>query len=181
MSERYVIRKELEMKFLNRTLFRRKIGIMIFLGFTILLSQSLLAKENKEMEGWEKGGAYDQLYNAKEREKFRATVVGIKEVIPMKGMTPGVALEVKESEDDEETILVHVCPANYKDKKEIGIRLGDRLKIRGAWAEIEGEDVFIAAKITKGEDGYFVLKLRLTSDGTPFWSMTAEERAANSD
>jgi len=56
-----------------------------------------------------------------------------------------------------------------------GIRKGDELKIRGAWAEVGGKDVFLAAKIKKGE--HFNLKVRLTKDGTPFWTMTPEQQA----
>ncbi len=131
------------------------------------------------MVGWEKGGAYDRFYNPKEVEKFRATVVGIKEVVPMSGMSPGVALEVKEDLEDKETILVHICPKAYMDENSLGIKPGDRLKIRGAWAEIGGDDVFIASKIKRGD--YFELKMRLSKDGTPFWVMSPEAREQASD
>ena len=55
------------------------------------------------------------------------------------------------------------------------LKRGDRIKIRGVWAEINGKDVFLAAEIKKGN--FFVLKVRLTKDGTPFWSMSKEELA----
>lgn len=58
---------------------------------------------------------------------------------------------------------------------------GDRIKLRGAWAEIDGKDVFLVSKIKKEDDWQF--KVRLTSDGTPFWTMTPEEldKERNSD
>jgi hypothetical protein len=93
----------------------------------------------------------------------------------MKGMAPGVILEVKEGKEDDETILVHVCPSAYMGPKEIGLRPGDRIKIRGSWAYIDNKDIFMAAKIKKGD--YFELKVRLTSNGKPFWTMTPEELA----
>jgi hypothetical protein len=129
----------------------------------------------KKMGGWEKGGAYDKAYNPSELEQFRATVVKVTTLVPMPGMAPGVALVVKEAEEDDETILVHVCPEWYMDGKGIGIRKGDRLKIRGSWAEIDGKDIFMASKIKRGD--YFVLKVRLTKDGTPFWTLSPEEIA----
>jgi hypothetical protein len=143
----------------------------------VLLSgvQPVGAGEVTVPKGWERGGAYDQNYNPNELDKFRAWVVAVKERVPMEGMAPGVVLEVKEGKEDDETILVHVCPAAYMGPKEIGLRRGDRVKIRGAWAYINGQDIFMAAKIKKGD--YFVLKLRLTSDGKPFWTMTPEELA----
>ena len=38
---------------------------------------------------------------------------------------------------------------------------------------LDDEDIFMAAKIKQGGDYGF--KVRLTSDGTPFWTMTPEE------
>jgi hypothetical protein len=40
---------------------------------------------------------------------------------------------------------------------------------------IDGQDIFMAAKIKQGEN--FVFKIRLTKDGTPFWSLSPEELA----
>lgn len=149
--------------------------VVILVGSGLFYNRAATASgAEKTMAGWEKGGAYDRFYNVKELEKFRATVVGLKEVIPMDGMSPGVALEVKESLEDEERIIVHVCPSNYMNMKDIGIKPGDRLKIRGAWAEINGQDIFMASKIKRGD--LFELKVRLTKDGTPFWSMSEEDR-----
>ncbi len=145
------------------------------------LTMTHLAMADKlagKMGGWEKGSRYDRYYDNKELEKFRATVVGIKEVVPLDGMSPGVALEVKESEEDEETLLVHICPVSYMSAKDIGIKPGDRLKIRGAWTEINGQDIFMASKIKRGD--LFELKVRLTKDGSPFWSMSEDERKKNS-
>ena len=148
------------------------IGIgMIFLVFG---AATAIAADAKKADGWETGSTYNKLYKANEADYFKASVVKIKEVVPMKGMSPGVALVVKEA-PDEEPIEVHVCPTWYKGKGGIGLKRGDRVKIRGVWTEIEGKDVFMASKIKKGE--YFVLKVRLTKDGTPFWTLSADELA----
>ena len=49
------------------------------------------------------------------------------------------------------------------------------MKVKGVWAEVQGKDVFMASKVKKGD--YFELKVRLTKDGTPFWTMSPEELA----
>jgi hypothetical protein len=95
------------------------------------------------------------------------------EAAPMAGMLPAVVLQVKESEG--ETVDVHVCPSWYIEPGSVGLKRGDKVKIRGVWAEIGGHDVFMASKIKKGD--YFVLKVRLTKDGTPFWTMSPEQLA----
>ena len=76
----------------------------------------------------------------------------------MKGMAPGIGLILKDG--DGEKVTVHVGPTSFLGKN-IGLKRGDRVKIRGAWAEIDDEDVFMAAKIKKGD--YFSLKVRLDS------------------
>ena len=147
----------------------------IFAVFGILVFTFVLghASERRDMGGWELDSPYNKLYNPRETDRLRVTVVDIQEVIPMAGMSPGIALVVRESED--EHIVVHVCPSWYLNKNDIGIRKDDKVKIRGVWVEIDGKDVFIASKIKKGD--YFELKVRLTSSGKPFWTMGPEELA----
>ncbi len=138
----------------------------------ILTAATVWAGTPKDMGGWQADSAYNRLYNPAEREKFKATVVRFKRVVPMSGMSPGVALVVQESKDDE-PIVVHLCPEWFATKKDIGLKKGDRVKVYGAWAEIDGEDVFIGAKVKKGD--FYQFKVRLTSNGKPFWLMDKEE------
>ncbi len=53
------------------------------------------------------------------------------------------------------------------------MKKGDRLKIKGCRAVIDQKEVFMAAKVKKGN--YFEFKVRLTKSGQPFWTMTREE------
>jgi hypothetical protein len=71
--------------------------------------------------------------------------------------------------------VVHLCPVGYAKPAEIGIKPGDKVTIRGCWAEVGGKDVFMAAKVKKGDT--FEFKTRLSKDGTPFWTMTPEQLA----
>jgi hypothetical protein len=65
------------------------------------------------------------------------------------------------------------------------VKKGDRVKIKGAWAEIDNKDVFMASKVKKSDSDVFEFKVRLTKNGKPFWTMTKEElaleRASNTD
>ncbi|WP_028583911.1 hypothetical protein [Desulfogranum mediterraneum] len=124
------------------------------------------------LNGWEKGGAYDRLYQVSELDRLKGDIKKIIRLEPLPGMAPGMGLILKDG--DGEQVTVHIGPVAFLGKN-IGLKRGDRVKIRGAWAEINGEDVFLAAKIKKGD--YFSLKVRLTKNGTPFWAMTPEELA----
>jgi len=137
----------------------------------LLITVPCLA-EDKEMGGWDENGAYNRLYQASELDRLKCRVKNVIEVVPMKGMSPGVALIVDDGEGED--IMVHVGPKWFLGDL-IGIQRGEKVKIRGSWAEIDGKDVFIASKIKKGD--FFSLKVRLTKNGKPFWTMTPEELA----
>ena len=124
------------------------------------------------MKGWEVDSQYNRLYDVREYEKLRVWFLRAKEVVPMPGMSPATVIEVLEGAD---LIEVHLCPAWYRKPSEIMLKKNERIKIKGVWAEIDGRDVFMASKIKKGD--YFVLKVRLTKDGTPFWTMSPEQLA----
>ena len=146
-------------------------GWVVLIG--LLFATAAMAAPPEDMGGWGKDSPYNQLYNARELDSFKGRVVKVTEIVPMKGMSPGVAILVSDSED--EVIEVQVCPTWYKSAKKVSLRRDDRVKVRGVWAEIDGKDVFMASKIKK-EDS-FVLKVRLTKDGTPFWTMSPEQLA----
>lgn len=128
----------------------------------------------KEMGGWELDGAYNQLYKSSERDRLKGVIEQVTEVVPLPGMSPGVAIILKDEDGD--TVQVHLGPRWFVDPRGIGVRKGDEVKIRGAWAEVGGEDVFIASKVKRSEFEEF--KVRRTRDGYPFWCMSPEELAA---
>jgi hypothetical protein len=140
--------------------------LMLFISGTIFS----YAESQNRRNGWGTASAYHKHYDVNKFEAFKARVVKVKEVVPMAGMSPAVALEVKKNGH---IIEVQICPTWFVQPEEIGIKPGDRVKIRGVSATINGKPVFMASKIKKGD--YFELKVRLTKDGRPFWTMTPEE------
>jgi hypothetical protein len=146
----------------------------LVLIFVVIGFGHALAEEKKDMQGWEIDSPYNQLYDVREYEKIRAWVIRIKEVVPMPGMSPATALDVREGSD---VFEVHLCPTWYRKPSEIRLKKNARIKLKGVWAEINGKDVFMASKIKKDPD-IEIIKVRLTKDGTPFWTMTPQQLAA---
>jgi hypothetical protein len=150
------------------------------IGFTFILTMCVLgltvgyAGEKGKMVGWEKDGAYNKLYDLNEWDSFKGSVVGFKKITPLPGMSPGVALLVRDTDNDE-IVQVHLGPKPFVNPSSIAVRKGDKVKVRGVWAEIDGKDVFMASKVKKGD--FFEYKVRLTKDGTPFWTMSPEQLA----
>jgi hypothetical protein len=76
-------------------------------------------------------------------------------------------------DQDGDTVNVQLGPKSFVKLDSIGLRKGDKVKVKGAWAEINGKEIFMASKVKKGED--IELKLRRTKDGVPYWTMSPEE------
>lgn len=141
--------------------------IVLMLSFNVVL-----AADPAEKKGWGIDDPYNKLYNPREFEKIKAKVVKVMEVVPMAGMSPATAMEVREGGKN---FMVHLCPTWFAKPSETGIKPGDQVTLKGSWADINGKDVFLASKIKKGDFQEF--KCRLTKDGTPFWTMTPEQLA----
>ena len=148
------------------------LGVILIVWLCLLGFVSGFAADKSDMSGWELNSPYNKLYKANEMDSFKGTIVDIKEIVPMPGMSPGLALEVSESKG--ETVTVLLCPASFENKRTIRLKKGDRVKVSGAWAEVNKKDVFMGSKVTKGD---YSFKVRLTKDGTPFWTMTPSQLA----
>jgi len=148
-------------------------SLMLTLFLVLLLGHQSYGADKSDMGGWERGGPYNRLYVGSERDKFKGTVLEIKDVIPLPGMSPGVALLVRGSGGD--TVEVHLGPRWFIDPKKMGIRKGDTVTIKGCWAELADKEVFLASKVQKGENVEF--KVRRSRDGVPYWTMSPEELA----
>ena len=151
---------------------------IVFLTFLVSLSLVIgiswvQAEEQRDMQGWGIDDPYNKLYDVREFEKIRGWVVRVKEIVPMPGMSPATALDVREGSD---VFEVHLCPTWYRKPSEIRLKKNARIKLKGVWAEIDGKDVFLASKIKKDPD-IETIKVRLTKDGTPFWTMTPQQLA----
>ena len=138
----------------------------------IMIASGVVMAAERDMGGWQEDGAYNKLYQASELDKLKGYVQKVIEVIPMKGMAPGVGLIMKDGDGDK--VVVHIGPKWFLGDS-IGIKRGEKIKVKGSWAEIDGKDVFMASKIKKGD--FFELKVRLTKNGKPFWAMSPEELA----
>lgn len=145
--------------------------LSLWLSSFSMTAASEETSQQHDMGGWEPGSEYNRLYVPEDREKFKGTVLDIKEVVPMPGMSPGVAIIVQSKDGD--VVTVHLGPRWFIDPEKMGIRKGDEVKVYGVWAEIDNRDVFIASKVKKGDN--FEFKVRRTKDGMPYWAMSPEE------
>jgi len=148
--------------------------VAIFCSF--VLTAGTASAEDPGIKGWEVESEYNGYYNVDEFDSFRGRFQQVTDIIPLPGMAPGVGIIVED--DDGDTVKVHLGPKAFVKMDSIGLRKGDKVKVKGVWADINGEEVFMASKVkNKGRGEEVELKVRLTSDGTPFWTMTPEQLA----
>jgi len=129
-----------------------------------------LSSDGNELQGWGPDDPYNRHFDNAAIEKTRGWVVGFKFERPLPGMSPATIMMV---DDGTGLIEVHICPAWFARPEDVGVRVGDRVKIKGCRAVVGGKRVFMAAKIKK--DGFHEFKVRLTKNGKPFWTFSLEE------
>jgi hypothetical protein len=164
-------RREFVMRTYGKSL---AIGVAVILALCTLSSGVVRGGEKSGIEGWETNSAYNKHYNLDEWDSFKGNLVGFQKITPLPGMSPGIALLVRDRDSDE-VVTVHLGPSSFVNPNAISLRKGDKVTVKGVWAEFSGQEVFMASKVKKGD--YYEYKVRLTKDGTPFWTMSAEELA----
>mgnify|MGYP005844353591 CR=1 FL=1 len=132
-----------------------------------------LSEERPDLKGWERDSPYNKHYDATEFDDFKGVVEEIVDITPMDGMAPGLGLKVRDQDGD--MVEVHLGPKSFVKPESIGLKKGDKVKVKGVWVALNNKDVFLASKVKKGEN--IELKVRRTKDGAPYWTFSPEELA----
>ncbi len=129
--------------------------------------------ERPDLVGWERDSPYNKHYDASESDDFKGVVEEIIDITPLTGMAPGFGLKVRDQDGD--MVEVHLGPKSFAKPESIGLKKGDKVKVKGVWVALNDKDVFLASKVKKGEN--IELKVRRTRDGAPYWTFSPEELA----
>lgn len=139
--------------------------------FVLAAVAPALALEFAPAPGWEKGGAYDRHYDPAKHEILKGELLGYESIRPLPGMSPGLAARLRIK--DGRTVLAHLGPETYVGFLPEVIHPGASLKLKGTFATIAGQSVFMASKVRNAE--IFELKLRSTHSGAPYWDLDRAE------
>ena len=143
---------------------RSIVGLVVVVSMFFTSSLALAAwKGYRGSGGWGMGTSYQRMYDPASVETLTGTVEAVDKVMPMKGMSYGVHLQLK---TQKETIPVHLGPGWYIERLDMKIEKGDKIEVKGSRATMMGKPVIIAAEVKKGES---VLKLR-DENGMPVWA-----------
>jgi hypothetical protein len=148
----------------------KKIALVLFAGAIAILLAALSSYAQprggmmwRGSGGWGPGSQYNKMYDPKAVETITGEVTAVDRIIPVKGMSGGVHMNVK---TDKETISVQLGPSWYLENQDVKIVPKDKVEVKGARTTFAGKPAIIAAEVKKGDE---VLKLRDDS-GFPVWS-----------
>lgn len=139
----------------------RVLGVILSLVFSTAVVAS--AQGGKGSGGWGMNSAYGRLYNPSTVETVTGKVVAVSKMTPMKGMGPGIHLDLQ---TQKETLSVHLGPAWYLERQDTRVEKGDQLEVTGSLVTVGGKAALIASEVKKNDQ---VLKLR-DANGVPVWS-----------
>jgi hypothetical protein len=103
------------------------------------------------------------MYDPAKEEAVTGQVISQESITCPSGNCQGIGLTLKTGATN---IVVHLGPQWFLDKQSVKLSAGDAVVVKGSKISLQGEDVFVAAEVTKGSE---VLKLRDAS-GAPAWA-----------
>lgn len=160
-------------------------GLALALLFPFLAPQGAAAQDQPpaptatDITGWEIGSPYNAHYDTASSDKLKGYLQAMETRAPLPDMAPGLILTLRLSEGGEgrvelgQDVTVHLGPAGHVRFLPYMAVPGDKLTLRGSWAEIAGERVFMASKLKVNE--LLEFKVRRTEDGTPYWGLSRAE------
>ena len=101
------------------------------------------------LAGWERGSAYDRLYDSNFEVVAPSTVLKVETFVPREGMAPGLRAYVVTGP---ESLWVHLGPVLFLEAQDLKIAAGDRIVVTGAHVTVNGERVILASHVEK--DGH---------------------------
>ncbi|HUJ18840.1 MAG TPA: DNA-binding protein [Nitrospirota bacterium] len=108
-------------------------------------------------------GEGKQSYDPSRAEVVSGEVSSVKDIETKNGKMSGAGLELITSGGQ---LLVFLGPHVYVDLQNIRISVGDKVDIKGVKTAADGQALFIAGEVRKGDE---VLKLR-DDKGVPLWA-----------
>lgn len=143
-------------------LYAAAITVCFFIFFPVLTAAQP-GRYWKGSRGWGSGTRYCRMYDPATVETISGTVKDVQEIVPLRGMSSGVHLQVR---TDDGTLPVHLGPEWFLENQDMGIEPGDSVVVTGSRITFDNAPAIIAAEVRTGDD---VLVLRDES-GVPVWS-----------
>ena len=124
-------------------------SLRVALAFTALALQwaiAIAAPTVPGLTGWERGSAYDRLYDPNYEVVAPSTVLKVETFVPSEGMAPGLRAFVVTGP---ESLWVHLGPVLFLEAQDVKLAAGDHILVTGAHVRVNGERVILASHVEK--------------------------------
>lgn len=118
-------------------------------------------------QGWEQ---YNQQYDAQRAQTIEGTITEVSAFAPSPQAAPGLAVTVQTAEG--QTRIIHLAPLSVMRQQDLQLGQGDRVRVSGSQAQIQGQTVLIARQVQKGDQA---LLLR-NEQGQPLWRQGEQQQ-----
>jgi hypothetical protein len=136
---------------------------LAILAVALTWAVAIAAPPVSQTNGWERGSAYDKIYDSALEVIAPSTVLKVESFTPREGMAPGMRAFVVTGS---ESLWVHLGPVLFLEAQNVKIAAGDRIVVTGALVPWKGEHVIVASHVEK--DGQM---MHLRDDtGRPEWA-----------
>lgn len=128
----------------------------------------LLAEEQMHQEGWERGGAYDSLFNPDTVETVTGQVVSMdRHHRPLPTMECGVAATVRTADGRE--VVCEIGPEWFTEyfRRQWNVQPGDQVTVKGSMIQVGGKP---AMMVIWGRKGDLSMAVR-SAQGAPVWDL----------
>jgi len=141
----------------------RTLRILFAASLLAVAATAAAAPPQSAVAGWERGQAYDRLYDPNLEVVVPGVVKQVEHFTPMPGMAEGVRAQVQSRG---ELLWVHLAPAAWLAAQKFELEPGDEVLVTGSYVRIGHERVVLANTLER--DGR---QLRLRDDsGKPAWA-----------
>ena len=134
-------------------------------AITLLLAVFTTGITLADSDVWDKGSAYNQLFNPQTVETLEGEVLGIDRGVEIEsGMDPAVVVTVK---TEKGPLSVHIGPNWFTEpyRDEWNIQPGDKVVVTGSLVTIEGSNAMLLSAGQKGDKSMVVRD----DEGIPMW------------
>jgi len=129
------------------------------------------ASASNPERNWVRATEYRRLFDASKMRTINGTVIDRVRFEP-ENHSPGIALKIKPDSNQDRELLVHLGPAWFFDHQQLQIVNNDKITVKGARADFQGDPVILATEITIGNR---TMVLR-DNEGNPVWDVVNRDR-----
>lgn len=132
--------------------------------------QTLGFENGRAEAAWGAESSYSRLFDPKKVQTIEGTIQSIGTYRPQPNASPGLRLRV--TTEKGQNVIVQLGPERHMQQQKVNLRVGQKITVTGAPAEVQGRSVLLASEVK-----YQDQTIRLRDDqGRPQWQLNGQRQ-----